>query len=474
MTATSPFLLPAEPVGSLDEYLATDWGGLGLKRATELGPDGTIDEIARSGLRGRGGGGFPTGRKWAGVRDQPGTHRYVVANGAEGEPGTFKDRTLLRTNPYQVVEGLMIAGFAVGAVESYICVKASFAEEIERLTTAVADMQDAGICRDCTVTIVQGPDEYLYGEEKAMLEVIEGNPPLPRLLPPYEHGLFVTFPQMGWEAHGTGPGHEDERTHIGNPTLVNNVETLANVGMILARGADWHRTMGTAESPGHLLCTIAGDVSRPGVAEVELGTPLRTAIDSVGGGVAAGRSVKAVLPGVANAVVTAADLDVALTYEAFAAIGSGLGAGGYLVFDDSACMVEVARQASRFLWIESCAQCPACKRGSGEITARLERIEAGAADADTMEALALWLRNVTDGNRCYLAVQEQIVVTSILQAFDDEVDEHLTGGSCPRPRAVDFPKLVDLRDGEAVYDEAHLRKRPDWTYGDDPTSATVP
>jgi NADH-quinone oxidoreductase subunit F len=472
MTTTSPFLLPPEPVGTLDEYLATDWGGLGLKRATELGPDGTIDEIARSGLRGRGGGGFPTGRKWAGVRDQPGTHRYVVANGAEGEPGTFKDRALMRTNPYQVVEGLMIAGFAVGAVETYLCVKASFTEEVERLTTAVAEMQRAGICADCTVTIVQGPDEYLYGEEKALLEVIEGNPPLPRLLPPFEHGLFVTLPQMGWEAHGTGPGHEADGPHIGNPTLVNNVETLANVPHILARGADWHRDLGTPGSPGHLLCTVVGDVVRPDVAEVAMGTALRTVIDVVGGGVASGRSVKAVLPGVANAVVTAADLDTALTYEAFAAIGSGLGAGGYLVFDDTACMVEVARQCSRFLWIESCAQCPSCKRGSGEITARLERIEAGTADADTVEALGLWLRNVTDGNRCYLPVEEQILVTSILQAFAGEVDEHVVAGACPRPREVRFPKLVDLRDGVATYDEAHLRKRPDWSYGDRATSAT--
>jgi NADH-quinone oxidoreductase subunit F len=208
------------------------------------------------------------------------------------------------------------------------------------------------------------------------------------------------------------------------------------------------------------------------VAEVELGTPLRAVLDTVGGGVAEGRSVKAVLPGVANAVLTAADLDVALTYEAFAAIGSGLGAGGYVVLDDTACMVEVARQCSRFLWIESCAQCPACKRGTGEITARLERIEAGTAGADTVEALGLWLRNVTDGNRCYLPVEEQILVTSILQAFAGEVDEHVATGSCPRPREVRFPKLVDLRDGVAVYDEAHLRKRPDWSYGDDATSAT--
>jgi NADH:ubiquinone oxidoreductase subunit F (NADH-binding) len=477
----SPFLLPAEPVRSLDAYLATDWGGLGLKRATELGPDGTVGEIPRSGLRGRGGGGFPTGRKWAGVRGQAGSRRYVVANGAEGEPATFKDRALLRANPYQVVEGLMIAAFAVDAVEAFLCLKASFADEVGAVTTAVAEMQEAGICRDCTVTIVQGPDEYLYGEEKAMLEVIEGNAPLPRVLAPYEHGLFVTEPQMGWSAHEAEPPErrgadtppEGEPVRIGNPTLVNNVETLANVPQILARGADWFRGRGTAESPGHLLCTVVGDVLRPGVAEVELGTPLRAVIDVVGGGVAGDRTVKAVLPGVANAVVTAERLDVALSYEAFAAIGSGMGAGGYAVYDDTACMVEVARQCSRFLYVESCGQCPPCKRGSGEITARLERIEAGAADAGDLDDLGLWLNRVTDGNRCYLAVEEQVVVTSLLRAFAAEVDEHLDGGRCPRPRPVPFPKLVDLRDGVAVYDERHHRKRPDWTYGDEGESTAT-
>src|SRR3954451_20068515 len=237
-----PVLLPPSPVRTLDEHLATDWGGLGVKRASELGPDDIIDEITRSGLRGRGGGGFATGRKWAGVRAQPGTHHYVVANGAEGEPGTFKDRTLLRTNPFQVVEGLMIAAYAVGAAEAFVCVKASFTDEIAAVTAAVAEMQEAGIGRDLTVTVVQGPDEYLYGEEEGMVEVIEGNPPPPRLLAPYEHGLFVTQPQMGWEAHATETG---SGAGAGNPTLVNNVETLANVPLILARGADWHRSLGT-------------------------------------------------------------------------------------------------------------------------------------------------------------------------------------------------------------------------------------
>jgi len=397
-----PFLLPRQPLRSLDEYFATDVGGLGLKRAVDLGPEATVTEILQSGLRGRGGGGFPTGRKWRGVLDQGGTHRYVVANGAEGEPGTFKDRALMRANPYQLVEGLIIAAFAVGAREAFLCLKASFEPELEAVTRAVTELQDAGVCRDCRITIVRGPDEYLYGEEKAMLEVIEGKPPLPRLLPPYEHGLFATAPQTGWQATENEPGHVGR--HESNPTLVNNVETLSNVPHILARGADWFRSMGTEESPGTVVATVVGDVVAPDVGEVELGTPLRAVLDAVGSGVAPDRQVKAVFSGVANPVVPERLLDVPLSYEGLQSVGSGMGAAGFIVYDDTACMVEVARQFSRFLWIESCGQCPPCKLGSGEITERLGRVEAGVADVSDMREIGAWLDKVTDGNRCFLAV----------------------------------------------------------------------
>ena len=455
------FLLSPDPIGSLDEYLATEVGGLGLRRALEIGPMATIDEVVRSGLRGRGGAGFPTGRKWIGVAGQPGSHHYMVCNAAEGEPGTFKDRALMRANPYQLVEGVIIAAFAIGAVEAFICLKASFEREIEAVTRAVREMQAAGICRYCQVTIVAGPEEYLYGEEKALLEVIEGHDPLPRLLPPYEHGLFATMPQTGWEAHQAETGHAG--AHESNPTLVNNVETLSNVPHILARGGDWFRSMGTRESPGTLVCTVVGDVTAAGVGEVELGTSLRDVIERVGGGLGAGRSVRAVFSGVSNPVVTADHLDVALSYEAFEAIGSGLGAGGFIVYDDTTCMVEVAALFSRFLWVESCGQCPPCKLGSGEITARLERLQAGSGTEADVEDIMSWLDKVTDGNRCYLPVEERLVVDSILRAFPDEFAAHVTDG-CPRRRRLVLPKVVDIADGRAVYDERQALKQPDWSY----------
>jgi NADH-quinone oxidoreductase subunit F len=451
------FLLPPTPVRSVEEYLATEVGGAGVERAQAIGPAATIEEVLRSGLRGRGGAGFPTGRKWQGIAAQEGTRRYLVINGAEGEPGTFKDRALLRANPYQLVEGLIIAAFAIGADDVYLCIKGSFTEEIERVTRAVQEMQAAGICRDCSVNIVEGPDEYLFGEEKAMLEVVEGKPPLPRLFPPYEHGLFAAAPQVGWEgASGarTGP----------NPTLVNNVETLSNIPHILARGADWFRSMGTPESPGTIVTTVVGDVVAPDVGEVEMGATLRDVIDAVGSGVAPGRTVKAVFSGVANAVVTAEHLDVPVTYEGFQAIGSGMGSAGFIVHDDTSCMVNAAYIYSRFLSVESCGQCPPCKLGSGEITEHLQRLETGGGSEDDMAGISHWLQRVTDGNRCHLAVEEQIVVTSVIRAFPEEFVDHVQHGSCPRPRDLPLPKLVDLRDGVATYDESFWRKRPDWTY----------
>lgn len=456
------FLLPREPIESLEAYLATEVGGAGIEAVHRRGPQAVIDEISASGLRGRGGAGFPTGRKWSGIASQPGRH-FVACNGAEGEPGTFKDRALMRANPYQVVEGVIVASLAVGAAEAFICMKQSFGPEIENVTRAVQEFQNSGLCGDCTINIVAGPDEYLFGEEKAMLEVIEGKPPLPRWFPPYEHGLFASGPQEGWESTSGGPRQHHDQP---NPTLANNVETLANVPHILARGADWYRSMGTTESPGTIVTTVVGDVVAPDVGEVELGTPLGAVIDAVGSGVFPDRTVKAVFSGVANAVVMGDQLSVPVSYEGFASIGSGMGAAGFIVYDDTACMVETAYRMSRFLYVESCGQCPPCKMGSGEITSHLERIETGAGEKSDIDAIQGWLRRVTDGSRCYLAAEEQIVVSSVLRAFPGEFTEHLDRG-CPRPGGRPMHKLIDLADGKATYDESFWRKRPDWTYDDE-------
>ena len=459
-----PYLLPEQPVTSLAEWQGMG-GGQALGIARRLGPDDTVEEIGTAGLRGRGGAGFPTARKWAGVRSSPGTHRYVVCNAAEGEPSSFKDRALLRANPYQVIEGLAVAALTIDAREAYIAIKRSFRRETERLVSALEEMEAAGVAGDVPINVVGGPDEYLFGEEKAMLEVIEGKPPLPRIFPPYEHGLFATGSQMGWEAVPREPGH-GPALDVSNPTLVNNVETLANVAHILVHGAEWFRSMGTAASPGHAVATVVGDVVRPGVAEIDLGMPLSRLIDEVGGGMRPGRRVKAAFSGISNPVVTADQLGTPLTYEDMAAIGSGLGAVGFAVYDDTACMVELAFQYSRFLWIESCGQCPPCKLGTQEITHRLNEIEACRGSDEDVAVIGARLNNVTDGARCFLPQEEQHVVGSILRAFPEEFAAHLDG-NCPNPRTdLIAPKIVDLGDGVVTYDEHHRRKLPDWTYED--------
>jgi NADH-quinone oxidoreductase subunit F len=461
-------LLSDPPVTDVTAYFDRG-GGSGFRRALSLGPGGTIQEVILSGLRGRGGGGFPTGRKWQSVRDAAagggdqgdgGNRTFVVCNGAEGEPATFKDRAILRANPYSVVEGVAIAAFAVGAKRAFIGVKERFEPEIELLATAVDELRESGAIGDVTIQVVLGPDAYLYGEETGLLQVIEGEAPMPRNVPPYIHGLFATVPTTGWSA---SPAGVVDTLPSSNPTVVNNVETLATVTQVLARGPEWHRSLGTAESAGCIVATVVGDVMRPGVGEVEMGTPLGEVIDRVGGGVKPGRQVKAVLSGVANPVLTGDQLDTPCSYEGMAAVGSGLGAAGFLVLDDTASMVEVAQALSRFLYVESCGQCPACKLGCGAVTDGLDRLVAGRADLEDLDTLAVRLQAVTDGNRCYLPVQEQNVVSSILQAFPDEVAAALDGQPLPA-RGELVPKLVDLDGGRATYDERQARKRPDWTY----------
>ena len=467
-----PVLLPDQAVISLADYIARRRGGEAIARARELGPGGTTKEITLSGLRGRGGGGFPTGRKWAGLcSDDAGAgDRFVVGNGAEGEPGTFKDRAILRADPYQVVEGLAVAALTVGARAAYLCVKEKFTTEIDRITVALEEMAAAGLTGDVPITLVAGPDHYLYGEEKGLLSAIEGDAPLPRLLPPYVHGLFATAPQLGWsappQAYGYGPDEDpsdDDHPGRSNPTLVNNVETLANVTHILTRGPAWHRSLGTSQSPGTMVVTVVGDVLRPAVAEVELGRPLGEVIEELSGGVAPGRRIKAVFSGVANGVIRGDALDAPMSYEGLAAIGSGLGSAGFIVYDETADMVSVARLFSRFLYVESCGQCPACKFGTGEITSYLERIEAGTGSDLDVEIIGRRLETVTDANRCYLPVEEQLVIGSILREFPEDVAAHLES-RWPTARSYELPKIDDLVDGRVVYDPRQGAKQPDWTY----------
>jgi NADH:ubiquinone oxidoreductase subunit F (NADH-binding) len=451
------------PYTSLDDYLAHG-GGRGLAAARAHGAAWVLDQLGRAGLRGRGGAGFPAATKWRSVLaggPELGD-RYVVANGAEGEPGTFKDRPLLRANPYQVLEGLAVACTVVGAREAFVAVKASFTREIDALERALREMADADLLCDAPVSLVAGPEEYLFGEEKALLEVIEGNDPLPRWLPPYLHGLFATTPQEGWQ--GTTAPEEDPDIVGANPTLATNVETLANVPLILDRGADWYRSIGTRDTPGPVICTVVGDVVHAGYGEVESGTPLRAVIDGIGGGVRDGRAVKAVLSGVANPVLTAAALDAPVSYEGLAAAGAGLGSAGFIVYDDTRSMLAVARMVSRFLYVESCGQCRACKYGCGEITRRLDDLAGPRARPNDIAVIGERLRDVTSQNRCFLGEEEQRVIASLLREFPDDFAGDQPAAAAGGADELPVPKIVDIHDGIARYDGRQARKQPDWTY----------
>ena len=454
------YLLPSQPVASFADFVQLG-GGQGLRNALEAGPEATIAQIDASGLRGRGGAGFSTGRKWASVRSAGSGVRFVVANGAEGEPATFKDRTLMRLDPYRIVEGAAIAAFAVGAGTIYLATKRSYQREAEALKRAAVEMSAAGVLQELSVNIVEGPDEYLFGEEKALLEVIEGREPLPRLLPPYQFGLFATAPSGSWEAESTALTSRAES----NPTVVNNVETLASAAHIMARGAEWFRSMGTVESPGTVIVTVVGDVICAGVHEVEFGTPLSDVL-AMCGGPFPGRQFKAALSGVSSAVLTTADLQTPLTYGDFAARGLALGAAGFVVYDDSVNMATVAYEMSRFLSVESCGQCPPCKQGSLTITGHLADVVNQLADESVMGQVEARLRSVTDANRCFLGSEEQAVVSSILRGFPADIVEFLEHRVLD-PRIVHVPLIKDIfDDGSVIFDTTHARKRPDWTFAD--------
>lgn len=440
-------VLHTRPDHTLDEYLGRG-GGIGYLAALKLTPAEIIDVVQKSGLRGRGGAGFPVGRKWRTVAGNALAHgpATVIVNGAEGEPGTFKDRTIIRNSPFIVIEGALIAARAIGADLIVIALKEAFTEEVLRLRAAIEEIKEAGYATGVEWLIFEGPDEYLFGEESALLETIDGRFPFPRIVPTFRRGVEISKADDGWPP----------------PALVNNVETISNVGRILARGADWFRTMGTTESPGTVVCTVTGDTRMHGVVEIRMGTPLKDVIEMVGGGIRKG-SIKAVLPGVANPVIPGCAIDAPVSYEGLAAIGSGLGSAGFMVFDETTDMVAVAAGVARFLAVESCGQCTPCKVDGialAELLTKLCRSQATRQDLETIRRRSV---TVSFGARCFLAMQQEIVIGSILENFGEEFEAHLDGTAAPvEPELI--AELLDIRGDVAVLDTRHAEKQPDWTF----------
>jgi NADH:ubiquinone oxidoreductase subunit F (NADH-binding) len=465
------YALPDAPITSLDDFI--DGGGLtGLLAARSSDGAEVIDVVGAAGIRGRGGAGLPTGRKWRSLAESAtaADRAFVVVNAAEGEPGTFKDRALLRANPYIVLEGALIAAHCIGAERVVVATKAKYGPELAALRRAIGELDAGGWTVGIDLLIVEGPDHYLFGEETALLEVIEGEDPLPRHLPPYHYGLFTTSPQLGWSA-GTddSPGGPSEESS--NPALVNNAETYAHAALVCRHGADWYRSLGTPESPGFSIVTLTGDVQRAVVAEVELGQPLDEVILELSGGAQTSRRIKAVLSGVSNPVLASDKIHTAIGYETLAAVGGGMGSAGFIIYDDRRNLVDVAYQVSRFLHVESCGQCNPCKTGTHDITAVLEHLVAGTGSPDeTVATIERRMSTVTDAARCYLPTQERLVVASLLMA--DEADLAARLGSEAGDLDVPLPKLVDIANGVAELDPRADRKRPDWTYAESPVRLT--
>ncbi len=428
----SRILLPPdlEPIPSLDEYKKK--GGLaGLTKARSMSPREVIAEVKLAGLRGRGGAGFPTAIKWEGLVNDPSPTKYTVCNGSEGEPGTFKDRYLIRKNPYILLEGILIAAYAVSAKQAFLGLKAKFVPEMNRIKTALKEMIKAGLLKEDYLQVVPGPDEYLFGEEKALLEVIDGRGAMPRILPPYIQGVHFTPVDY-------------------NPTAVNNVETMSHLPNILARGAKWFRAIGSADTPGTTIFTLSGDVKYPGMYELPMGTKLRILIEEIGGGPAGKFPIKAVFSGVANRVITPKMFDTPLDFGSMRNAGSGLGSAGLIVYDESVCMVKVAQQFSSFLATESCGQCVPCKSGGRNITEILSRLEKGQAKQKDLDQIFNECGKITNQTRCFLPAEEATVVSSITSTFASEFKAHL-GKSCTNSRKPVLGKIDDFNEATGQF-----------------------
>ena len=385
---------PTEPE-SFGQYLAG--GGYEAVRRNPS-PSEIMSEVTASGLRGRGGAGFPVGRKWTIAAETEADQRYVVCNAGEDEPGSFKDRLLLEHRPHLVLEGIILACRAIGASEAIVYLNETYDIAHQRLAQAIGEA-DSGI----SIRIHRAPTAYVAGEDSACLEVIEGRPALPRQKPPYPAtaGLF------------------------GKPTVVNNVETLANIGPIMRRGASWFRQFGTPESPGTMIFCLGDEMKNPGAFELPLGTPLRHLFENVGGGLKNGRALKAVLPGGPScAFLTADQLDVNLDPESLKNAGSTLGCGVMRFYDDATCMVEEALRLAQFFARESCGQCPACRMETGMASMMLEKIRDGNADA----GLYGQFQKVFDFNRgkgfCALINMPGPPILSALRLFPADFEKH--------------------------------------------------
>ena len=408
----------------LDEYQSNE-GFVALKRSlTELSPEQIVDEVRRSGLRGRGGAGFPSHAKWDIVRRANADQKYIICNGDEGDPGAFMDRMILESFPYRVIEGMTIAARAVGATEGFFYIRAEYPDAVRRITEAIHRCEDAGLLGDnvagsdfrLRLRVKQGGGAFVCGEETALIRSIEGHRGSPRLRPPYpaECGL--------WE----------------KPTLINNVETFALTPWIIRHGAEAFAALGTEKSKGTKVFALAGKIVRGGLIEVPMGVTIRQIVEEIGGGVGSGRRFKAVqIGGPSGGCIPAELADTPVDYEALAKSGAIMGSGGLVVLDDSDCMVDIARYFLRFTQEQSCGKCTFCRVGTKRMLDILDRICIGKGRAGDIEKLEELSGMVGAGSLCGLGKTAPNPVLSTLKYFRDEFEAHLAG-RCPAGRCKEL------------------------------------
>jgi NADH-quinone oxidoreductase subunit F len=412
----------------IDRYLATG-GYQGLTKALAMQPDDVIALVKSSGLRGRGGAGFPTGQKWSFVPQNTGKPVYVVCNFDESEPGTFNNRELVERDPHQLIEGLIIASFAVRCRTAFIYCRGEFVWPATVLERAVAEAYDrgylgakvAGSDYALDVVVHRGAGAYICGEETALLESLEGRRGQPRLRPPFPavEGLYAS------------------------PTVVNNVETLSNVPHILERGAEWYTSIGTEKSAGPAIYSISGKVNRPGNYEAPMGTPARELIEDRAGGIAGGRTLKAWTPGGSSTpFLTAEHLDTAMDFDSVAAAGSLLGTKAMIVLDDGDCVVEAVRRFTQFYAHESCGKCTNCREGTWWSSRILGRLQDGRGRPEDVDLVNQVASNMLFRSFCALADGAASPINSSIKFFREEYEEHIRLGRCPMGEGPAEPPLA--------------------------------
>lgn len=402
----------------IEEYIAYD-GYLALHKAlTEMTPEDVLATMKDSGLRGRGGGGFPAGLKWEFTAKAEGSQKYVLCNADEGDPGAFMDRSILEGDPNAVIEAMELAGYAIGADQGYVYVRAEYPIAVQRLQIAIDQAKEKGLLGqnifgtgfNFDLEIRLGAGAFVCGEETALIASIEGERGMPRNKPPF-------------------PAHKGLWQ---KPTLINNVETYANVPQIILKGSEWFRSFGTEKSPGTKVFALGGKVNRTGLVEIPIGTTLREAIYEVGGGIPNGKAFKAVQTGgPSGGCLTADDLDVAIDFETLYELGSMMGSGGMIVMDEETCMVDIARFFLDFTVEESCGKCTPCREGTKRMLELLEKITSGNGEMEDLDRLESLAETIKSASLCGLGQTAPNPVLSTMKRFRDEYIAHVVDKKCP-------------------------------------------